>query len=46
VINAGSAPGNSSSGVSLKPVAQYKHVASGVARPVLGTIDIGAYEAQ
>ena len=46
VTNAGSVPGTSSSGVSLKPVAQYKHVASGVARPALGTIDIGAYEAQ
>ena len=45
VTNAGSVPGVSATGVSLKPVAQYKHVASGVARPVLGTIDIGAYEA-
>jgi len=46
VTNAGSVPGVSAAGVSLKPVAQYKHVASAVARPVLGTIDIGAYEAQ
>jgi hypothetical protein len=46
VTNAGSTPGTSSAGVSLKPVAQYKHVASGVTRPVLGTLDIGAYEAQ
>lgn len=46
VTNAGSTPGTSTSGVSLKPVAQYKHVAGGVARPVMGTIDIGAYEAQ
>ncbi|CAH0218495.1 hypothetical protein SRABI118_02164 [Massilia sp. Bi118] len=46
VTNAGSTPGTSSSGVSLKPVAQYKHTASGVARPVLGNLDIGAYEAQ
>ena len=46
VTNAGSTPGVSTSGISLKPVAQYKHVASGTARPALGTIDIGAYEAQ
>jgi hypothetical protein len=46
VTNAGSTPGTSSTGVSLKPVAQYKHTASGVARPVLGNLDIGAYEAQ
>lgn len=46
VTNAGSVPGNSSAGVSLKAVAQYKHTASGVARPVLGAFDIGAYEAQ
>jgi hypothetical protein len=30
--------------VSLKPVAQYKGVASGEARPVVGALDIGAYE--
>jgi len=46
VTNAGSTPGTSSSGVSLKPIAQYKHTASGVTRPVLGNLDIGAYEAQ
>jgi hypothetical protein len=46
VTNAGSDPGSSSAGVPLKPVAQYKHVASGVARPVMGALDIGAYEAQ
>jgi hypothetical protein len=46
VINSGSVPGSSTAGVSLKPGAVYKHVASGVTRPVLGTIDIGAYEAQ
>lgn len=46
VTNAGSPPGTSTSGVSLKPAAQYKHVAGGVARPVMGTIDIGAYESQ
>jgi hypothetical protein len=46
IINAASTPGLSATGVSLKPVAQYKHVALGVARPVLGALDIGAYEAQ
>jgi len=46
VTNAGSVPGVSAGGVSLKPVAHYKHVASAVARPVLGAYDIGAYEAQ
>jgi hypothetical protein len=45
VTNAGSVPGVSATGISLKAVGQYKHVASGTARPVLGTIDIGAYEA-
>jgi hypothetical protein len=45
VIDAGSDPGVSAKGVSLKPVAQYKHVAGGEARPALGLLDIGAYEA-
>ena len=45
VINAGSDPGVSAKGVSLKPVAQYKAVANGEARPVVGQFDIGAYEA-
>jgi hypothetical protein len=45
IINAASTPGYSASGVSLKPVAQYQHVANGVTRPVLGALDIGAYEA-
>jgi hypothetical protein len=44
VINAGSNPGASASGVSLMPVAQYKGTASGEARPASGTLDIGAYE--
>jgi hypothetical protein len=44
MIDAGSAPGVSATGVSLAPVAQYKAVANGEARPVAGTIDIGAYE--
>jgi hypothetical protein len=46
VINAGSVPGTSASGVGLKPGAVYKHVASGATRAVSGAIDIGAYEAQ
>jgi hypothetical protein len=46
VTNAGSVPGVSTSGISLKPTAIYKHVAAGTTRPVLGTIDIGAYESQ
>ena len=44
VIDAGSDPGVSAKGVSLKAIAQYKHVAAGEARPVVGQIDIGAYE--
>jgi hypothetical protein len=46
VINAGSVVGASAAGVPLKPGAVYKHVASGATRPVLGALDIGAYEAQ
>jgi hypothetical protein len=38
--------GASAAGVPLKPGAVYKHVASGATRPVLGALDIGAYEAQ
>jgi spore coat protein U-like protein len=45
VIDAGSAPGISPSGVSLAPAAQYKHVASGEGRVNSGLIDIGSYEA-
>ena len=45
VVNSGSTPGLSAAGLSLAPVAQYKHVATGEARPVVGQIDIGAYEA-
>ena len=44
VANAGSTPGTSSAGVSLKPGAVYKHVASGSTRTTVKTIDIGAYE--
>ena len=45
VINAATNPGVSPKGVSLTPVAQYKGNASGEARPVVGQLDIGAYEA-
>jgi len=45
VINAASDPGKAASGVSLKPGAVYKHTASGATRPVVGALDIGAYEA-
>ena len=45
IIDAGSTPGVSASGMSLAPIAQYRHVASGEVRPVSGPIDIGAYEA-
>ena len=44
VANAGSTPGVSATGVSLKPGAVYKHVASGSSRATVKTIDIGAYE--
>ncbi|MEJ7804727.1 MAG: hypothetical protein WKG03_02240 [Telluria sp.] len=44
VIDAGSAPGVSPTGVALSPVAGYKHVAIGMTRPVTGALDIGAYE--
>jgi hypothetical protein len=45
VIDAGSAPGVAPTGVWLTPMLTYKHVATGVARPVSGALDIGAYEA-
>lgn len=45
VIDAGSLPGLSVTGVSLTPVAEYKHVALGMLRPLSGPLDIGAYEA-
>lgn len=44
-INSGSTPPTLISGVSLVPIAEYKHVASTIPRPVVGQIDIGAYEA-
>lgn len=45
LINAGTAPGKSSSGVDLTPIAQYKHTAASEGRPQSGALDIGAYEA-
>jgi len=45
VINAGSVPGVSASGVSLAPVAQYKHTAAGETRLAASARDIGAYAA-
>lgn len=44
MVNAGSEPGKTSTGVSLKPVLHYQHVASSESRPLVGQIDIGAYE--
>jgi hypothetical protein len=45
MIDAGAAPGLARTGVSLVPVAQYKHPLLGEARPASGPLDIGAYEA-
>ncbi|WP_288378354.1 hypothetical protein [uncultured Massilia sp.] len=44
VIGAASAPGYAPSGVGLKPGAEYRHRDSGVSRPQVGALDIGAYE--
>ena len=47
IVNAGSNPGTSAGGLSLKATASYRHTASYSARSTLGTqIDIGAYEVQ
>lgn len=46
MVDAGSVPGISAGGLSLKPSFQYKHVAGNEARPANGQIDIGAYEAE
>jgi len=47
IINAGSNPGTSAGGLSLKATVSYKHTASYAARSTLGgQIDIGAYEVQ
>lgn len=45
IVNAGTTPGKSASGMSLAPTAQYKHTAASETRSILGTVDIGAYEA-
>ena len=44
MVNAGSVPGTTAGGFALAPVAQYKHLAAGETRTVIGLIDIGAYE--
>lgn len=44
MVDGGSMPGTASSGVSLVPVFQYKHVAQAVPRAAIGQMDIGAYE--
>ncbi len=44
MINAGSVPAASASGVSLVPRFQYKHIANSEIRPIIDKIDIGAYE--
>jgi len=43
VVNAGSAP-PTVNGMSLKPAYVYQHSASAATRPVVKTIDVGAYE--
>jgi len=43
-IDAGSAAGQTASGISLTPTAHYRHPAGGEARPSSGSLDIGAYE--
>ncbi|WP_317202955.1 right-handed parallel beta-helix repeat-containing protein [Janthinobacterium sp.] len=44
VINAGAAPPRLPSGAVLRPTSQYKHVAASEPRPVVGALDIGAYQ--
>lgn len=44
IIDAGSAPGVSVAGFAMAPTFGYKHSALGMARPVAGALDIGAYE--
>ncbi len=46
VINMASAPGTTAAGVSLLAIDQYQHPAWGEIRPVVGALDIGAYEAK
>jgi hypothetical protein len=45
MVDAGTNPGASITGLSLVPAAQYKHRAGSEVRPVSGALDIGAYEA-
>lgn len=44
IVGAGSEPGVAPSGVALRPVMEYKHVAGSQARPVGAKLDIGAYQ--
>jgi len=44
MIDAGTNPGTSTTGLSLVPAMQYRHRAAGDARSVNGALDIGAYE--
>jgi hypothetical protein len=45
ITNAGSSPGTSAGGLSLKATASYKHTATGITRSTIGSaIDIGAFE--
>jgi hypothetical protein len=44
MVNAGSMPSTTSSGMSLVPLMQYRHVAGSDTRVSIGKIDIGAYE--
>jgi hypothetical protein len=44
--DAGADPGVSANGVSLTPISEYVHPTNRRDRPVVGTIDVGAYEFQ
>jgi parallel beta helix pectate lyase-like protein len=44
IVDAGSNPGMSSTGVSLTPMLQYVYDLQSEARPVVGALDIGAFE--
>jgi hypothetical protein len=44
IINAGAEPAPLPSGMVLHPAMQYKHVAGSEPRPVVGALDLGAYQ--
>jgi hypothetical protein len=44
IVNAGVAPGISATGYDLTPTGQYVYDAQGMARPVAGALDLGAFE--